>query len=480
MRYLLTYRRAVLGICVAASLAAQGVALGGGTPTYDSYTLHARTNFASNPSGAYQVPGSWFFSGETIGLNDAGDVAFRLSVTSGDFAALWLSTSANPNHIAYQSPSGSTISTPTINNSGLVGFEQQFSAANGVYRYDPVTTMTTLFTNRPLGASGWSGARINNSGHAGFRAAFAGSGNAFVSSSGEAFPPFHAAEVGVDSMSPYSFLFTPAFNNNRQIAGKLRLGGPGVIGESQPDEIRIFNTDGASTLIARDRDADAMSPYARFDNSVSVNDSGWVAFTASLHPFPSGGRGVFLSDGVTTLTIAMTTGVGSPVSDIEFFGPAVNNAGLVAFRAFDTSNLRAIWVGDGATLSRVVTEHDILPSDQGPARVDQNDSSPVFGGGPSINASGDVAFNCALAPPDNNQIEWGTGVYVAAATPPFIPCPGDANGDLFVDFDDITEALANWNQAAPIPYEGGDSNGDGFVDFDDITESLANWGQSCS
>lgn len=479
MRDVLRERRWALGVASALVSAACAGALAGGTPTYSTYTLHARTNFAFNPGGAYQVPGSWFFSGETIALNDGGDVAFRLSVTSGDFYALWVSTSTNLNHIAYQSPTGSSIGTPTINNAGFVGFEQQFSAANGIYRYDPVTALTTLFTNRPLGASGWSGARINNNGHAGFRSAFAGSGNAFVSSAGEAFPPIHAAEVGVDSMSPYSFLFTPSFNNNRQIAGKVRLGGPGVFGESQPDEIRIFNTDGSSVLIARDRDGDPLSPYARFDNSVSLNDSGWVAFVASLFPHPSGGRGVFLSNGTTTLTIATTTGVGSPVSDIEFFSPAVNGSGLVAFRAFDTSALRAIWVGDGATLTRVVTEHDILPSDQGPARVDQNDSSPVFGGGPSINAAGDVAFNCALTPPDNNQIEWGTGVYVATATPPFTPCPGDANGDLIVDFDDITETLANWNQRAPTPFQGGDANGDGFVDFDDITESLANWGASC-
>lgn len=124
-----------------------------GVPTYSTFNLYARMNFAFNPGGAYEVPGSWFFSGETIGLNDGGDVIFRLSVTSGDFHALWVSTSTNTDHIAYQSPNGSSISTATINNAGFVAFEQPFSAANGIYRYDPMTTMTTLFTNRPLGAS---------------------------------------------------------------------------------------------------------------------------------------------------------------------------------------------------------------------------------------------------------------------------------------------------------------------------------------
>jgi len=54
-------------------------------------------------------------------------------------------------------------------------------------------------------------------------------------------------------------------------------------------------------------------------------------------------------------------------------------------------------------------------------------------------------------------------------------CPGDANGDGIVDFDDIVETLANW-LALYAPGTGpGDSNCDGVVDFDDIVETLAQW-----
>ena len=53
-----------------------------------------------------------------------------------------------------------------------------------------------------------------------------------------------------------------------------------------------------------------------------------------------------------------------------------------------------------------------------PAEIGQNDASPVFGGGVAINARGDIAFTAALHPPGQDQVEWGTGVYVAYAADP--------------------------------------------------------------
>ncbi|MBL8746518.1 MAG: hypothetical protein JNK58_09205 [Phycisphaerae bacterium] len=445
-------------------------------PTSYTYQLQVRSNFAQNPGGAFNIPGSWFFnSNDAPGLNDQDQVSTRITVTSGDFHALWFG-GGGTGAVVHQGPLGSFFSATSLNNSGEVVFEQSLSAANGVYRYRSATGITSLFTNRPLGASGWGTPQINNLSQTGFRASFSGSGTAFVSSTGEAFPPIHVAEVGVDSLSPYSFLFTPSFNNNRQIASSARLGGPGQTGSSQPDEVRIFNADGSSVLIAQDRNANPASNYRSFDNSVDLNDLGWVAFTATLE-VPSGARGVFISNGTQTITIARTDG--GIVSNIEFFAPAINNSNLVAFRAFDAGGLRAVWVGDGTGLVRVATEHDILPTDQGPGRIDQNDASPVFGGGPSINSAGNVAFNAALTPPGNNQVEWGTGLFVATAVfPPPPHCVGDADSDGDREFADITAVLANFNNMT-IPFGLGDADGSGVVDFADITSVLALFGQPC-
>ncbi|MCA9310071.1 MAG: SBBP repeat-containing protein, partial [Phycisphaerales bacterium] len=58
------------------------------------------------------------------------------------------------------------------------------------------------------------------------------------------------------------------------------------------------------------------------------------------------------------------------------------------------------------------------------------------------------------------------------------PCPGDADGDRMVDFDDLNEVLGNWGMTgmAGIP---GDVTGNGVVDFDDLNEVLSNWGIAC-
>ena len=64
-------------------------------------------------------------------------------------------------------------------------------------------------------------------------------------------------------------------------------------------------------------------------------------------------------------------------------------------------------------------------------------------------------------------------------TPPVVaPCPGDANGDLVVNFSDITTILGAW-LSTPTPGGTGDTNGDGIVNFSDVTTTLGNWGTLC-
>ena len=130
---------------------------------------------------------------------------------------------------------------------------------------------------------------------------------------------------------------------------------------------------------------------------------------------------------------------------------------------------------DGTDLSIVVREHDVLDTDLGPGRVDQNDSSPVFGGGPSINASGAVAFNCTLTPEDDDQVEWGSGVYVAT---PDLVCPEDLDGNGVVGFSDLTLLLSLYGTPCPKRPEPcvGDVTGDGERGFADLTALLAAWG----
>lgn len=398
-----------------------------GLPTWDPPELQARANF----SGAFNLPDGAFFTSETPQLNGQTEVACRLVVVPGtDANGIWFG-GGGVGSLVYTGPAGSFLSGVTLNDGGTVVFELTYTSPPGLYAFDTGSGTSGIVTNLPFGATGWGSPRVNNAGEIGYRASFSGA-YAWVSYDGVSSVATHVADASLDLGSPYSYLFTPSFNSARQIAGKVRLGAAGQVGEERPDQIRVFAADGSSVLIAEDRDSDPGSPWVRFDNSVWLTGDGRVAFVAQDS---AGHRVVVLSDGVTAVEIASEA---SPeVGSVESFGVSANNAGPVAFRAFDGEGLRAIFVGDGTSLVRVVGEHDLVMTDLGLGRIDQHDTSPVFGGSPTLNGAGDLAFNAALTPADNNQVEWGSGLFVV-----------HANGIVFAD-DFESGGTDAWSAVVP-------------------------------
>jgi hypothetical protein len=386
----------LLRLCVVGLLAPS--VLHAEVPNYGTYQLQARGNIVD---GYNLPPGSSFNSG-TPALNDAAQVTFRLLVVGGTGnAGLWHGRDGQGT-VVYHAPADRLLTDPSINESGDTVFEQNYDfQSEGVFLYDAESgaSQVAVPVGGPFGIDGFASPQINNAGEIGFRADL-GAVQAFIRDDAGTQTQY-VVEGG-----PIAFLFVPRFNGASQFAAKVRLGSTS---ESSPDEIRRYEAGGTFTTIASDDDADPESPYVGIQNGVGMSDNGWVAFVANL----ASGSGVFLSDGVTTRTIA--TSADPEVSSIDFFAPAVNDEGLVAFRAFDESGLRAIFVGDGTTLRRVVTEHDLVPTDRGEGRIDQHDSSPVFGGSVDINARGEVVFAASLTPAGNNQIEWGSGIFVAYA-----------------------------------------------------------------
>ena len=106
----------------------------------------------------------------------------------------------------------------------------------------------------------------------------------------------------------------------------------------------------------------------------------------------------------------------------------------------------------------------------------------------------DVSFRVADFVPVTDQVrlrfiasDLGSGSIVEAAIDDFAvssvdcvttQCPGDANGDQTVDFDDLNLILTNW-AASGAPGIPGDLDDSGSVDFDDLNLVLSNWGASC-
>jgi hypothetical protein len=375
-------------------------------PLYPTIQIQARTNLIVNDNGFNLPPGASFNS-VTVDMNDAAQVTFEVQVVPGrDGESVWFGANGTGSlRCDAENDFDATISDSRVNSAGVVAWSQSGGTLPGIYTCDPVSGVETRLTAGPLGASTWGSPDINDAGQIGYRAGFGG-GQAWVSFSSGTFA-VHATEQSIDVGSPYNFLYTPSFDGLRRIAGKVRVAAATPVPEHH--EIRIFTSDGNSSLVAIDQAGSGTSIYPAFDNSVGVNDAGQVAFVARL----AGGVGVVVrSDGTNSVEIARDE-AGS-LDNIESFAPVINAAGLVAFRRI-TNGVQAIFVGDGQTLRRVVGEGDIIPSDLGPAQIGQNDTSAVFGGGLAINADGDVAFTAALHPPGNNPVEWGTGVYVAYA-----------------------------------------------------------------
>lgn len=451
-------RYSISAVVFAGALASFTVA---GVPAYETFEIQARANSSANAAfGTYNLPFDSFFTNVTPAINDHAEVSFQLITVAGvgEDKGIWFGAGGD-GEIVVMPETDSLVSDTSINNDSFITFPVTFSSMNGVHYYDANLDESNFLTNAPLGNTAWTAAQVNNNGEVAFRGSFFGAGRIYYSwGPDEEF--MHAAESGVQPGSPYDFLFTPAFNNNRQIAGKVLLVAGG-------NEIRIFETDGSSTLIAQDTGVDPNSPYTSFNNSVSLNDLGQVAFIAQTS---SGNRGVFVSDGVTTVEIASEAD--ALVSDIEFFSPTMNNDGLVAFRAFDGAGLRAIFVGDGDELVRVIGQFDEIETDLGTGQIAMPDTSPVFGGSVRINNSGDIAFNCRLTDPDDTSIVWGSAIYVAYAE---TDVPGDVNGDGLVNVDDLLIVLNNWGPCLDPDDCPADLTGDGQVNVDDLLMVLNNW-----
>lgn len=381
---------------------------GGQLPAYSAPALRARTNMLGNPGGAFNVPEGHLFSGEDVQLNGDGLLCFRITVNPQVTKQIWCGAAGVNGAIVYTSPADAFMLSPSLNNADRVVFELADVTTPGVYFYDHTSGTSGFLTNEPLGTMARSGLQISDSGVLSFRASI-GPGGALVTVDGSTVT-YYIKETSLDPASPYEYLFAPDLNQGGQLASAARKG-PGI-GESQPDEIRLWNADGSSSLVAQDSDADPASIYAGFDATrVSLNDKGQVAFVATL---TSGERAVVLSDGIQTRTIA--TDSQAQISEIEFFGASVNNDGLVVFRGRDGNGLQCIFIGNGTDLKCLIKEHDLVTIDQGQARIEQHDDTyPVFGGRPAINVDGDVAFNAGVTPADDKMIEWGTGVFVLEA-----------------------------------------------------------------
>jgi uncharacterized protein (TIGR03382 family) len=402
-------------------------------PNY-TYQLQARTNLTGNPGGAYNVdPGNLLPASLQVPITQDRQTAFRLAITPEGRRGVWWGRSGQGSRIYLLPELGEDVllGDPSLNSGANLAFavtNANPASGNGLYLMKATAPSQVTVVREPLGATDWGSLVLNESGQLGFRVIIS-SFRAYVlltpKSTGGYDTMYLAKEKSLDGSSPYEFLYSPTLNDRGQMAG---VGDTAPAATERFQELRLFNSNGTSTRIAQSRGRSPSSPIFQFASvAPALNNNGQVAFLGTAKSATGTNLTTLWLWNGTALRVLAQDGQGD-IGSLEFFPPDMNDSGLVVFRAFDSEGLRAVWVTDGQQLKRVVGEHQILPSDLGEARVDQETANnPVFAGAPTINSRGDVSFVAGLAPPDNDQVEWGTAIYIARASLP--PSPPDAGVD---------------------------------------------------
>ena len=177
-----------------------------------------------------------------------------------------------------------------------------------------------------------------------------------------------------DTSGPFSqFDFPGAPSINARGVVAFHAGKAGIPGMGDG----IFTSTGGSIATI----VDTSGPFTGFNDRLSINDAGTIAFLASVKV---GSPGIFTSHAGSITTIVDTSG---PLTAVGI--PAINNAGTVAFfGCLDTLNpscpldrtaAQGIFTGDGGPLTTI---------------VDTSGPSGPFSnfGNPSINNAGMVVF----------------------------------------------------------------------------------------
>jgi aminopeptidase N len=99
----------------------------------------------------------------------------------------------------------------------------------------------------------------------------------------------------------------------------------------------------------------------------------------------------------------------------------------------------------------------------------------------SVQSAQEIALDGEIADPlDPQALPSGEGLPGGDAVLNFfVRCPGDLDGDLDVDLEDIRRLLQHYGIMGDVTYEDGDLDRDGDVDLADLTALLAVYGTSC-
>lgn len=301
---------------------------------------------------------------------------------------LWLKNTHYDDGVSiFFSDVGDYISDPFINERGDVVFSV-FNELNvvAVYLYKVKRNRLVKILDSEKMSSFLSirDPEVNNSGTILFRATFKSGEKAIVTFKNDEFKT-----IATDKDPEIAYLFGASFFNNNSIVLKVREGDS--LAESQPDTIRLYSKNGDFIRLNSDQEFNEDSIFSQFNNSIGSDvTSKYIAFIAKL----KSGKKVLVRQLEENFQIIATEGEGG-ISSLEYFTPSVNEKGNIAFRAINASLKRGIFFYDGFILREVLTEGDLVATDQSTAVV-HSSNGPAFGGGLTINNEDEIVLQAKV------------------------------------------------------------------------------------
>ncbi len=409
----------------------------------------------------FNLPFPSSLSSQYLALDQDAGVAIRYFSSGAHTEGVFYGIDAVGSSIIQVSSGDSVYSTDIDLNAGMLAIADGPFGAGGAHVFDTAGSVIQNFpAGGPQSLSGIGSPSMLADGAIAYRADF---GFEDVIAIDEFDGPVRTQTVLASTLGDYSFLFSPAANDARQVvANTIPNVGP-------TRRIVRFETDGSPTTVAQ-----TGATFNAFVNSTAIASNGFVAFTARRAADSI--WAVYLWDGAALTEIASGADPDISNGSLANFPPVVNALGWVAFRATDAANnSTALWVGDGDTLVKLLEYGQLVPTDLGdlPAGFD-------FGGG-----TGKQTINGVIDINDAGQVgvasffRNGTiGVYVA--TPniavPCNPVIGYAEPCDVADFSDVVAFLILFSEGDPAADLAAP---EGQFDFSDVIAFLTYFSKGC-
>ena len=198
----------VLLACAGATLAS--------VPNYDGLEVQVRSGAASG----FNIPALYSISNSQPVINNNSTVALR--VFSPGAMSVWFGDAQTGGIVHQTADTEAIIGNVAMNDADYLVWAETFgNNASGVWEYSQFSG-AAFRTNRPLGTSAWTALDVDNAGTIALRASFVGN-YAYATVDAGNGVTFFAEDDGINPTSDWTFLFTPAYNNADQIAGKVQL-----------------------------------------------------------------------------------------------------------------------------------------------------------------------------------------------------------------------------------------------------------------